>query len=112
MRSGLGARQVQHATTIWKKQGSNFISLVALNLPPEYDMMCYYLIFHVPNFLVALIKGTLMQIWKSAYIFVFIWKQHVKNFTLKHLLFFETGAIEICEKFVYKHSETIEYVKN
>ena len=40
MRSGLEARQVQHATTIWKKQGSNFISLVALNLPPEYDMMC------------------------------------------------------------------------
>ena len=28
-----------------------------------------------------------------------------------HLLLFEACALEICEKFVYKHSETIEYVK-
>ena len=31
---------------------------------------------------------------------------------LKHLLFFKICAREICENFVYKHSETIEYVKN
>ena len=42
-----------------------------------------------------------MQIWKSANIF-----------TLKHLLLFEIYAQKIWEKFVYKHSETIEYVKN
>ena len=29
---------------------------------------------------------------------------------LKHLLLFEICACEISEKFVYKHSETIEYV--
>ena len=52
-----------------------------------------------------------MQIWKSASIFVFMWK-YVKDFTLKHLLFFEKCARKIWEKFVYKHSETIEYVKN
>ena len=34
------------------------------------------------------------------------------GFTLKHLLLFEICAREIYEKFVYKHSETIEYVKN
>ena len=28
------------------------------------------------------------------------------------LLIFEIFTREICEKFVYKHSETIEYVKN
>ena len=39
-----------------KKQGSNFTSLVALHFPPEYDVMCYYLIFHVPNFLTAFIN--------------------------------------------------------
>ena len=44
---------------------------------------------------------------KSANIFVFIWKYYVGNFTLEHLLLFE-----ICEKFVYKHTETIEYVSN
>ena len=35
----------------------------------------------------------------------------VEDFTLKHLLLFEIRACEICEKFVCKHSETIEYVK-
>ena len=37
---------------------------------------------------------------------------NVKDFTFKHLLLFEICAREICEKFVYKHSETIKYVKN
>ena len=36
----------------------------------------------------------------------------VEDFTLKLLLYFKICAREICEKFVYKHSETIEYVKN
>ena len=31
---------------------------------------------------------------------------------IKTLLLFETYALEICEEFVYKHSETIEHVKN
>ena len=53
-----------------------------------------------------------MQTWKSANIFVFIWKQYVEDFTLKQLLLFEICALEECEKPVYKHSETIEYVKN
>ena len=35
-----------------------------------------------------------------------------RRFRLKCLLFFEIGAREIYEKFVYKHSETIEYVKD
>ena len=34
------------------------------------------------------------------------------SFTLKRFLIFEIFTREICEKFVYKHSETIEYVKN
>ena len=48
-----------------------------------------------------------MQIWKPTNIFVFIWKYYVEDITLKHLLLYE-----ICEKCVYKHLETIEYVKN
>ena len=31
---------------------------------------------------------------------------------VKHLLPFEICPCEICEKFVYKYLETIEYVKN
>ena len=38
--------------------------------------------------------------------------EYVEDFTLKHPLLFEICAREICENFVYKHSETIEYVKN
>ena len=34
------------------------------------------------------------------------------DFTLKQILFFEIRAREICGKFVYKYSETLEYVKN
>ena len=45
MYSGLGACQMQHATSNWKKkqnkkkQGNNFISLVALNFAPEFDVL-------------------------------------------------------------------------
>ena len=53
-----------------------------------------------------------MHIWKSAYIFVFIWKWYIGDFILEYSLFFEICQRETCEKFVYKHSETIEYVKN
>ena len=38
--------------------------------------------------------------------------QYVEDFALKHLLRSEIRARETCEKFVYKHPETIEYVKN
>ena len=41
MRLRLEARQVQHATTIWKKKVVIFSSLAALNFPPEYDVMCH-----------------------------------------------------------------------
>ena len=57
-------------------------------------------------------KETPMQIWKSANIFVFMWKKYFEDFTLKHLLLFEICALEVCEKYVHKHSERIEYVKN
>ena len=59
-----------------------------------------------------IVKGALIQIWKSANIFVFAWK-YVEDFTLKHYLRFEICARKIGEKFVYKHSElTIKCVKN
>ena len=51
MRSGLGARQVQHAiTTIWKNKAVISQALVALDFPPQHHVMCYNLIFHVPKF--------------------------------------------------------------
>ena len=57
-------------------------------------------------------KGTLIQIWESANIFVFTLKWYVEDFTSKHLLRLEMCAREICKKFVHNHSETIEFVKN
>ena len=35
-----------------------------------------------------------------------------EDFRLKQLLPFEMCEHQICKKFIYKHSETIEYVKN
>ena len=46
----------EKSAIISRQQGSNFRSLVALNFPPEYDVMCYYLIFNRPNFLITLIN--------------------------------------------------------
>ena len=48
-----------------------------------------------------------MQIWKSGNILVFIWKLYVEDFTLKQVSHFELCARELCERFVYKHSETM-----
>ena len=57
---------------------------------------------------IKFLKGTLRQIWKSAkylrlHMKVICWKSHINR-----LLLFEIWAREVCEKFVYKHSETIE----
>ena len=51
MRSGLETHQVQHSNHL-KKQDRNFTSVVALIFLP--DSMFYYLIFHLPNFLITL----------------------------------------------------------
>ena len=53
-----------------------------------------------------------MQTWKSANISVFVWQYYVEDFISKHLLLSEICTSEICEKFVYKHSETTDYVEN
>ena len=55
MRSELGVHQY-NTLQPFEKPDSNFTTLVALNFSPEYSVMCYYLIFHVPNFLIALIN--------------------------------------------------------
>ena len=43
---------------------------------------------------------------------VFLFSLKGYSEALKNLLLFETCAREIYPKFVYKHSETTEYVKN
>ena len=53
-----------------------------------------------------------MQIWKSTYTFVFIKKYYPENFAFLILRILEFYARNVCEIFVYKHTETIEYVKN
>ena len=52
-----------------------------------------------------------MQIGKSAYFFIFIWKKYVEDFAWKHRLLLGYAHLEIWEKFVYKHSDAIEYIK-
>ena len=53
------------------------------------------------RFLYCLIKGTLMQIWKSPYMFVFRWKQCPGNFPFLILKVLELFAREVC-KFLKK----------
>ena len=53
-----------------------------------------------------------MQIWNLPISSSSYESNMLKDFTLKHVLIFDICAHEVCEKFIYKHSETIEYVKN
>ena len=57
-----------------------------------------------------------MCVWKVSFDFQFKIEIKIekkkKYFALKYLLLFEICALEICEKFVYKHSQAIEYDKN
>ena len=39
-------------------------------------------------------------------------KLYAEDYTLKQFLLFEICTLEICDKFVHKHSETIEDVEN
>ena len=52
-----------------------------------------------------------MQIWKSPYMFVFIYKWYSENFAFKILRVFELRKRKVCKMFVYEHTETIKYVK-
>ena len=56
-------------------------------------------------------KITLMQIWKSLYMFVLIQKQHPENFVFLILRILKPFSRKLRKIFVYKHSETMEYVK-
>ena len=44
--------------------------------------------------------------------FVFIQKQYPENFAFLILGILELYTRKVCEMFVYKHTETVEYVKN
>ena len=58
------------------------------------------------------IKGTLMQISKSAIIFV-LYKINMLKISQKNSFYFLRYAqVRYVKGFVYKHSETIDYVKN
>ena len=57
-------------------------------------------------------KGTPMQIWKSTHMFVCLEKYCHENFAFLILAIFELLTRKVCEMFIYKHTETIEYVKN
>ena len=54
------------------------------------------------------LKGTLMQIWKSVYMFLFIQKYYSENFAFLILRIPELYTRKVCEMFVYKHTETVE----
>ena len=56
-------------------------------------------------------KVTLMQIWKSLYMFVLIQKQHLENFVFLILRILKLFNRKLRKIFVYKHRETMEYVK-
>ena len=69
-----------------------FVSLV--------NRVLFYKNYH-KNLSLLVFKGTLMQIWKSRYMFVFIWKQYPANFTFLILIILKLFMREVC-KFLKK----------
>ena len=57
------------------------------------------------------VKGTLMNVWKPACMFAFIQKQCSENFAFLILRILELFSREVCKMYVYKYTETMEYVK-
>ena len=55
-----------------------------------------------------IVKGTLMQIWNSPYMLVFLSKQYTENFVFLTIRFLEFSTRKVYEMFVYKHKETSE----
>ena len=52
-----------------------------------------------------------MQIWKSPYMFLLTQKYYPENIAFLILIILELHTRKVCEMFVYKHTETIKYVK-
>ena len=78
---------------------SCFISQILLGLTKNFSLPIFksnQIISHQ-----IYLKGTLVQIWKSDNVFVFMWIYYVEDFTSKHLLPFKTCVPKICEKIVY-----------
>ena len=55
-------------------------------------------------------NSTLIQIWKSSYMFVFIYKWYLENSAFSILRILKLFVRKVFEMFVYKH-KTMEYVK-
>ena len=52
-----------------------------------------------------------MQIWKSPLMSIFIQKEYPENSALLILKILRLNTGKVYEMFVYKHTETIEYMK-
>ena len=53
-----------------------------------------------------------MQIWKSSYVFMFIWKKYPENFALLILRVFELFTHKVWEMLFCKDKDTIEMLKS
>ena len=53
--------------------------------------------FAINSKILHIIKGTLMQIWKSHYMFAFIWKQCPENFAFLIPRIVELFARKVCK---------------
>ena len=72
--------------SFFRYKREKFFKLIK-KISPKFQVFYHQLKLHQPNELK--VTGTLVQIWKSAKIFVVIWKQHVEDIRLKHILLFE-----------------------
>ena len=84
------------------------VDLQFLNLTATDQVLVPLYSFYV----IKNLKDTLTQISKSFFMFQFIKKKKKpENFACLILRILELFGCKVCKMFVYKHTETIEYVK-
>ena len=94
------------------------IPMSMLNFQMALGKLCSYTIYLSMSILerktliLNILECTNKDMKILQYIQLYIKKQYNTDYALQHLSLFEICAVKIWEKFVYKLTETIEYVKN
>ena len=65
-----------------------------IKLEPKKSLFCMFFPYLNPT---SCLKGTLMQIWKSPCMLVFIWKQYSENFVFLIVRILELFTREVCK---------------
>ena len=110
LKSPFFGKNPQHSGNIGRKYKGTFI-LMTEKFQSNLISCRFFDFWEKKRIKIDSIKGTLIQIWRSVNMFLFQIKKMLR-YHIKTSFTFRDMRTSVCEKLVYKQSETIEYVKN